>query len=305
MLLFAWAWHAPHAVLPCRTPSRAAPQPSLPLRPALQPRAATASCSSIAEPPEAELPSAATTEALPPLFAQIEKSLEALTGNPQLLLEAVVGLNLPGGVATYDRDRVVGYFQRRPTLMVSRAYEFLRAFQRVRSAWEATDGSVDRGVVLRSELSALGPVAVKVGQTLSQRPDILPEDVCEALKGLQTSNEPFPNEEAYRVIAEDFGAKGPLAPGLPSPLQRHEGFDPDAPPLFAKLTADCIASASLGQVYRGTMHDGREIAVKVQRPGALRQCLLDGSVIIVALKAIQGRYWNGDLLAIFDSNYTN
>ena len=50
------------------------------------------------------------------------------------------------------------------------------------------------------------------------------------------------------------------------------------------------------------MHDGREIAVKVQRPGALRQCLLDGSVIIVALKAIQGRYWNGDLLAIFDSN---
>jgi predicted unusual protein kinase regulating ubiquinone biosynthesis (AarF/ABC1/UbiB family) len=48
------------------------------------------------------------------------------------------------------------------------------------------------------------------------------------------------------------------------------------------------------------MHDGREIAVKVQRPGALRQCLLDASVIIVALKAITGRFWNGDLLAIFD-----
>lgn len=48
------------------------------------------------------------------------------------------------------------------------------------------------------------------------------------------------------------------------------------------------------------MHDGREIAVKVQRPGALRQCLLDASVIIVALQAIKGRFWNGDLLAIFD-----
>ena len=83
MLLFAWAWHAPHAVLPCRTPSRAAPQPSLPLRPALQPRAATASCS-VAEPPEAELPSAATTEALPPLFAQITPSPVAVASLGQV-----------------------------------------------------------------------------------------------------------------------------------------------------------------------------------------------------------------------------
>ena len=98
------------------------------------------------------------------------------------------------------------------------------------------------------------------------------------------------------MIAEDFNATGPIAPGLPVT----PGCDPDGPTLFKALTKDCIASASLGQVYRGTTHDGQEIAVKVQRPGALRQCLLDGSVIIVALKAIEGRYWNGDLLAIFD-----
>ena len=151
--------------------------------------------------------------------------------------------------------------------------------------------------MLRAELSALGPVSVKVGQSLSQRPDILPEDVCEALKGLQTSNEPFPNEEAYEVIAEDFGAKGRLAPGLPL----LDGYDADAPPLFKYLSKDCIASASLGQVYRGELHNGTQVAVKVQRPGALRQCLLDGAVLIVALRAIQGRYWNGDLLAIFDT----
>jgi hypothetical protein len=96
--------------------------------------------------------------------------------------------------------------------------------------------------VLRRELSALGPVSVKIGQTLSQRPDILPEDVCEALKGLQTANTPFPDAEAFQVMAEDFRAAGPLAPGLPG------GPDPLAPPLFAKLSATCIASASLGQV---------------------------------------------------------
>ena len=132
-----------------------------------------------------------------------------------------------------------------------------------------------------------------------------------------------------QVIAEEFNATGPLAPGFPAT----PGCDPHGPTLFANLSRTCIASASLGQVYRGTAHAGlglsplhlpctspipplylpdicqvyrgtthagREIAVKVQRPDALEQCLLDGSVIIAALKAIQGRYWNGDLLAIFD-----
>ena len=227
-------------------------------------------------------------------FQTVERALESLTGDPQLLLEAVVGL--PGGVATYDRDAIVDYFKARPQKMVRRALDFLLAFRRIRAAWDDPSKSVDRGALLRAELAALGPVAVKVGQTLSQRPDILPEDVCEALKSLQTSNTPFPNEEAYQVIAEDFGATGPIAPGLPVT----PGCDPDGPTLFRALSKDCIASASLGQVYRGTTHDGQEVAVKVQRPGALRQCLLDGSVIIVALKTIEGRYWNGDLLAIFD-----
>ena len=234
----------------------------------------------------------------PAFFRTIESSLEALTGDPQLLLESVVGLGKQGSTATYDREGIVNYFQVRPTLMVSRTVEFLAAFQRIRTAWDApsAEGAPERGAVLRAELASLGPVAVKVGQTLSQRPDILPEDVCEALKGLQTTNAPFPDEEAHRVIAEEFGAKGPLAPGLLVP-----GYDEGGPPLFAALGSTCIASASLGQVYRGEMHDGREVAVKVQRPGALRQCLLDGSVIITALKLIQGKVWEGDLLGIFDT----
>ena len=234
------------------------------------------------------------------LFGDAERSLERLTSNQQALLEAVVGLTTDEATATYDRDATVAYFARRPTEMARRAYDFLQAFRRVKAVWEqGTDGQAsggrDRGAVLRSELSKLGPVSVKIGQTLSQRPDILPEDVCEALKGLQTSNEPFADALAFQVMAEEFNVTGPLAPGIVAP-----GCDPNGEPFFAALSSTCIASASLGQVYRGTTHEGLEIAVKVQRPDALKQCLLDGSVIIAALKAIEGRYWNGDLLAIFD-----
>ena len=137
-----------------------------------QPRHAATAC--VAEPPvrEAE-PATASVDDTPALFRTIERSLEAVTGNPQLLLEAVVGIDK--GLARYDRDGIMDYFKSRPQLMVGRALDFLLAFRRIRAAWtaEGTEAS-ERGVVLRSELSALGPVAVKVGQTLSQRPDILP-----------------------------------------------------------------------------------------------------------------------------------
>ncbi|KAL3896875.1 MAG: hypothetical protein SGPRY_013177 [Prymnesium sp.] len=107
---------------------------------------------------------------------QIEQSLERLMGDPDALLQAVVGL--PHNVAAYDRERIMSYFARRPTQMVGRALDFLLAFRRIRAAWDAEDPAGEsRGDVLRRELAALGPVSVKVGQTLSQRPDILPEDV--------------------------------------------------------------------------------------------------------------------------------
>ena len=155
------------------------------------------------------------------------------------------------------------------------------------------------GELLREEISALGPVAVKLGQTLSQLPDILPENICEALKALQTTNTPFPDEEAFQVISDQLNNKGPLdATGrLPLP----EGCSADNPPLFQKLSETCIASASLGQVYKATTVDGREVAVKVQRPTALRQCLLDASIITIALRIIENtNFWNGDLLEVYD-----
>ena len=80
------------------------------------------------------------------------------------------------------------------------------------------------------------------------------EDVCEALKGLQTQNLPFPDDEAFQVIAEDYGAPGPLAPGHP-----FAHGDPNAKPLFAEFGHTSVAAASLGQVYKARTWDGRDI----------------------------------------------
>lgn len=102
--------------------------------------------------------------------------------------------------------------------------------------------------------------------------------------------------DAWKVIAEELDWAGPIAPGLPVPSNSSPG---DAT-LFASISPEPIASASLGQVYRGTTHEGIEVAIKVQRPTALRQCMLDAAVFIGALGRIQGFWGNGDLLEIVD-----
>mmetsp|Transcript_30244 Transcript_30244/g.66323 ORF Transcript_30244/g.66323 Transcript_30244/m.66323 type:complete len:865 (-) Transcript_30244:961-3555(-) len=201
----------------------------------------------------------------------------------------------------YDRGRLVRFFASRPGQCATRAADFFGAYQRLKAVWEA-DQAVppeqrQRGKILRQELAALGPVAVKLGQTLSQRPDIISEEVCEALKPLQTSNTPFDNDEALRIMATELEHDGPIAPGVCPP----DCDDPDAPPLFAAISDGPIASASLGQVYRVRSHEGVDMAVKVQRPGAVRQVTLDFAVIASALWAVQRSGWgNGDLLEIID-----
>jgi len=200
----------------------------------------------------------------------------------------------------YDRDGISTWGARRPMEVSNRLFLCGQAFIRIKNVWEKEKSlpadKRTRGQLLRNELAKLGPVAVKVGQTLSQRPDLLDEDVCEELKGLQTTNLPFPNTLAWQVIADELGWKGQIAPGLPLP----PGSSVGEATLFAALSPEPIASASLGQVYRGTTHEGIEIALKVQRPAALKQCLLDGVVLIGVLGQVQGLWGNGDLLEIVD-----
>ena len=104
-------------------------------------------------------------------------------------------------------------------------------------------------VRLRLALEALGPIFVKFGQVLSTRRDLLALDVADELAKLQDRVPPFPSQQAIRTIEADFGR----------PLGE----------LFSEFAPTPVASASIAQVHFAKLPDGREVAVKVLRPGML------------------------------------
>jgi ubiquinone biosynthesis protein len=109
---------------------------------------------------------------------------------------------------------------------------------------------------------------VKFGQILADRPDLASEQLRDELKKLQASARPFENDIAFRIIEEELG----------EPIKK----------VFAHLDAKPIASASIGQVYRGTLLTGEEVVVKVQRPAIKSKIKLDLVLMkILAKQAIK------------------
>ena len=126
-----------------------------------------------------------------------------------------------------------------------------------------------RGQHLRDLLDELGPTFVKFGQLLSTRPDVVPPDIIVELRGLQDDVRPFPFEQAERVIEEELG----------NSIER----------LFLDFDPTPVAAASIGQVHRATLPNGRAVAVKVQRPGASRQIEADIVLLYQAARLVKER----------------
>ncbi|HET7130247.1 MAG TPA: AarF/ABC1/UbiB kinase family protein [Gaiellaceae bacterium] len=126
-----------------------------------------------------------------------------------------------------------------------------------------------RGRHLRDMLDELGPTFVKFGQLLSTRPDIVPPDIVNELRSLQDDVRPFPYADVEQTIREDLG----------QPIER----------LFTEFDETPLAAASIGQVHRAILPNGREVVVKVQRPNAPKQIEADLSLLYQAARLAKER----------------
>ena len=136
---------------------------------------------------------------------------------------------------------------------------------------------------LASDLENLGATFIKLGQLLSTRGDLLPEPYLEALSRLQDHVEPFPYEEVEQIVSSELGVRISKA--------------------FAEFDRKPEAAASLAQVHRAYLRDGRAVVVKIHRPGVREQIVNDLDAMeevadfIDAHTEVGKRYEFGNLLA--------
>jgi len=112
---------------------------------------------------------------------------------------------------------------------------------------------------LADDLEKMGPTFIKFGQLLSSRPDLLPERYLKALARLQDKIKPFPYAEVEQIVASELGVRISKA--------------------FSFFEEKHLAAASLGQVHRAALRDGRPVVVKVQRPDIRKQIADDFEVL--------------------------
>ncbi len=125
-----------------------------------------------------------------------------------------------------------------------------------------------RAEELAADLERLGPTYVKLGQVLSTRAEFLPPAYLDALARLQDNVAPFPYEEVERIVEEELGVKINKA--------------------FATFEREPVAAASLGQVHRASLRDGRAVVVKVQRPD-IREKMVEDLEALAEIAALMDK----------------
>lgn len=217
--------------------------------------------------------------------------ITATIGSLALLYARSAGsklIEVDGLPLAYDVARFQQYFSRQPLRVSARAIEviwksagFAFAVQIDRARGEEEKNKTARAEQCVRLLSDLGPAFIKVGQALSIRVDLLDAAFIDALATLQDRVPPFDSNDAREILRNELDA----------PINQVFSQFPDLP----------VASASLGQVYKASLNDGRTVAVKVQRPGIHEEVALD--LILIRSLVPWIRKWqnlNTDLQAVCD-----
>ncbi len=160
----------------------------------------------------------------------------------------------------YDVNAIADYYRNQPLRVWWRCIvifvPLIWLFLRLRLSAKASAKELKKlAIESRKLLTRLGPAFIKIGQALSTRPDIVPPVFMDELAELQDQLPPFPNEIAFQFIRDALGA---------DPLE-----------VYAEISANPIAAASLGQVYKGKLKTGELVAIKVQRPDIAAGIALD------------------------------
>ncbi|MCG6135060.1 MAG: AarF/ABC1/UbiB kinase family protein [Nostoc sp. LLA-1] len=164
-----------------------------------------------------------------------------------------MGQYQPAQLRRYNPDAIARHYRYRPWLAWGRMLKIIWYFAGfiLSLKWDEWQDQIElnkgkRAIQLRELLTRLGPTFIKVGQALSTRPDLVRKDFLEELIKLQDQLPAFDNALAYQIIEKE----------LDRPITE----------VYSELSPSPVAAASLGQVYRGRLLSGEEVAVKVQRP---------------------------------------
>jgi predicted unusual protein kinase regulating ubiquinone biosynthesis (AarF/ABC1/UbiB family) len=162
----------------------------------------------------------------------------------------------------YDSETIARYYWRRPWQVLWRSLEvvimllsFVLGMVFDRWLGREEQNVPKRAAQVRDALTNLGPTFIKVGQALSTRPDLIRQAYLNELITLQDQLPAFSNDIAFQTLEEEL--------------------DLTASEIFAEITPNPIAAASLAQVYRARLFSGEEVALKIQRPNLIPTLTLD------------------------------
>ena len=200
------------------------------------------------------------------------------------------GVDVPYREADYNPDAADAFFRARPVATLKRLVQ-LTQLSGSFIASTIMDKQLDREEAMveqRSQellelVSKLGPTFIKVGQALSIRTDLLPAPYVAGLTKLQDAVPPFSGAQGRAIIEKELGIR--------------------LDETFSEISLEPVASASIGQVYKGTLRaTGEEVAVKVQRPNVLYDVALD-LFMMRTLAPVFGRAndMNTDLVGLVDA----